>query len=160
MKAHSFDNVYRKLPNGRYQPFGVYGDFDYLPDGLWYIRHSEYSKATTSVSYLAELFKVGDSKYIDIQELAGMQDLVEKVTHSSEYMEATNREKGFCAQDIVSVTVKVLTDIAKEQKEKNKKHSTKCYDCKKEFDYSDKDIVDGVWVICPDCGNRICILDD
>lgn len=47
----------------------------------------------------------------------------------------------------------------KRQEEENKKHSIKCYNCKKLVDYSDDDVKDNPFVICPDCKTEICILD-
>ena len=38
------NNVYRKMDNGRYVPVGVYcGDDQWLPDGIWYVRHHDNS---------------------------------------------------------------------------------------------------------------------
>lgn len=43
---------------------------------------------------------------------------------------------------------------------KDKKMYAKCYHCKKEFTYSEKDLDDsGIYVKCPDCNNDICILE-
>ena len=47
----------------------------------------------------------------------------------------------------------------KRQEEENKKHFIKCYNCKKLVDYSDDDVKDNPFVICPDCKTEICILD-
>ena len=47
----------------------------------------------------------------------------------------------------------------KRQEEENKKHSIKCYNCKKLVEYSDDDVKDNPFVICPDCKTEICILD-
>ena len=47
----------------------------------------------------------------------------------------------------------------KRQEEENKKHSIKCYNCKKLVDYSDEYVKDSPFVICPDCKTEICILD-
>ena len=34
-----------------------------------------------------------------------------------------------------------------------------CYDCHDTWTYSEEDIIDGYYIICPDCGEHICILD-
>lgn len=39
------------------------------------------------------------------------------------------------------------------------KKSARCFDCKCEFDYTDQDIVDESFVNCPECGQRISILE-
>lgn len=38
-------------------------------------------------------------------------------------------------------------------------HFSHCPECKANFLYEDSDIVDGIWIICPDCGNKLCILE-
>ena len=111
-------NVYRKKDNGRYEPFGVQYDKDYLPDGIWYVRHHDYSRGLTSVGYLQGLFKVGEKNEIDITEICGMEDLVDYITHSDEWCETLNSPKGYTLNDIVHICVKKLVDKAKEQKDK------------------------------------------
>lgn len=41
----------------------------------------------------------------------------------------------------------------------NTSNLIKCYDCKNVFKYSDSDIVNDVFVKCPECGQELCILD-
>lgn len=33
-----------------------------------------------------------------------------------------------------------------------------CYECDKVFSFNNEDVIDGTYVICPDCGEKICIL--
>lgn len=34
-----------------------------------------------------------------------------------------------------------------------------CSECKLNFRFADSDIIEDAWVVCPDCGNKICILE-
>jgi hypothetical protein len=110
------ENVYRKMDNGRYVPFGVCYEPDNMPDGIWYVRHREYSKSTTSVPYMQGLFKVGDAKQVDITELCGMEDLCDYIMESKEFNDTVKNEEGCTLNDIVHVCVKKLVDKAQEQK--------------------------------------------
>ena len=47
----------------------------------------------------------------------------------------------------------------KTQEENKTKHSIKCYNCKRIVDYTDNDVKDAPFVICPECKTEICILD-
>lgn len=38
------------------------------------------------------------------------------------------------------------------------KTKIRCFECKTHFNYTEKDIIDDAFVICPECGNKICIL--
>lgn len=80
------DNVYIKQ-DGRYKPFGLRYDQNYLPDGIWYVRHYDHSYGYTNVDhYLSGLYKVGDApESIDIPKLCSMHTYVEYVMASPEF---------------------------------------------------------------------------
>lgn len=40
----------------------------------------------------------------------------------------------------------------------SKRNMAECYNCKEIIKYSDDDIIDGYYVICPDCGEHVVIL--
>jgi hypothetical protein len=55
------------------------------------------------------------------------------------------------------------------EKEKNEMHDflnglktftnvIECYECDKVFSFNNEDVIDCTYVICPDCGEKICIL--
>lgn len=80
------DNVYIKQ-GGRYKPFGLRYDQNYLPDGIWYVRHYDHSYGHTNVDhYLSGLYKVGDApESIDIPKLCSMHTYVEYVMASPDF---------------------------------------------------------------------------
>lgn len=119
------DNIYMKGDNGRYIPFGVCYQPNYLPDGIWYVRHHDHGWASTAVSYMQGLFKVGDAKELDITELCGMEDLCDYIMSSKEYIDTISNSKGYSINDIIHVCVQKLVDKAKEQKEKANEVDTK-----------------------------------
>lgn len=43
--------------------------------------------------------------------------------------------------------------------EQNMNNFMHCPECKSDFHFVDSDIIDEVWVVCPDCKNKICILE-
>lgn len=110
------DNVYFKKGNGRYEPIGVRVNRDYLPDGIYYIRHHEHGRSTTSVPYLAGVFRIGDATKIDIPTICGLEDMVDKITNTREYIDMINEGK-FSIHDIICLCVKKMYDIANEQQE-------------------------------------------
>ena len=110
------NNVYLKTDRGRYIPYGVCYQPEHLPDGIWYVRHTDYGKSITSVKYIEGLYKVGDSKSIDLTELCGMEDLCEYITNSKEFKETINSKSGFSSNDIVHLCVKKLVEKARNEK--------------------------------------------
>lgn len=42
--------------------------------------------------------------------------------------------------------------------ENNTKHTGYCYKCYKTWKYTEEDIIDGYYIICPDCGEQVCVL--
>ena len=49
--------------------------------------------------------------------------------------------------------------ISIEQNINNAMHVMHCPECKSNFHFADSDIIEDVWVMCPDCKNKICILE-
>ena len=117
MQSSNDNCVYMKLPNGRYKPFGMRFDENYLPDGIWYVRHGEYSFGTTNVDhYLSGLFKLGESQRpIDIPKLCSMQEYVDYVLYSDEFKELT--KKSF---NLVELTSKLVALILEKNEEIHK----------------------------------------
>lgn len=111
-------NVYRKLDNGRYQPYGVCYEPDNLPDGIWYVRHHEYSREMSNIKYLQGLFKVGDSEQVNIPQLCGLADYADEILRSEEF--STLMGKGYSVQDIVTLTVSKVFEINKRIEEKKR----------------------------------------
>lgn len=110
------ENVYRRGDNGRYIPYGICCEPDNMPDGIWYVRHRDYSRSTTSVNYMQGLFKVGDAMEIDLTKLCGMEDLVDYIMDSKEFRETADYSKGYSLNDIVHVCVAKLVEKAESQK--------------------------------------------
>ena len=104
-------NVYVK--NGRkYIPFGVSVDEQYIPDGIYYIRHLDHGRATTAVSHMTGLFKLGDTKHIDIPEVCGLQDVCDKIENSKEWRDLISQPVSL--DEVVHFVVKKVYDIARE----------------------------------------------
>lgn len=110
------ENIYRKLDNGRYQAFGVCYQPEHLCDGIWYVKHHEYGRSITSVPYVTGLFRIGDTKEIDIPTLCGLEDICNKIYESQEYRDLINSKNGYCIQDIVHICVKKMYDFSQEKK--------------------------------------------
>lgn len=85
------DNVYIKRGN-RYTPFGLRYNEQYLPDGIWLIRHYDHSFGGTNVDhYLSGLYKVGEiPEMIDIPKLCSIHTYVEYVMASPEFKKIMN----------------------------------------------------------------------
>lgn len=110
------NNVYVRKDNGRYEAFGVQVNREYLPDGIYYVRHHQYGRTTTSVPYMAGLFRIGDAKKIDIPTICGLEDVVDAITESQEYRDLMGKG-GYSMMDIIHLCVKKMYDIANEKGE-------------------------------------------
>lgn len=118
------DNVYYKKGK-KYVPFGRAYGMDYLPDGIWYVRHREHSYGTTNVDhYLSGLYKVGESpEYIDIPKLCSMHSYVEYVLASPEFEELMHKGSYSFMEltaKIVALVVKLNKTIKNKEKEEHK----------------------------------------
>ena len=74
-------NVYKKVGR-KYVPIGLRIEDHYLTDGIWIVRHREYSKCTSNADYLAQcygLIKAGDNAKIDLTKLASMEEYADVV---------------------------------------------------------------------------------
>lgn len=107
-------NVYIKKGK-RYEAIGACTPLNWLPDGLWYVSHKSGVYATTSMSYLESMYKVGESKHIDMTEICGMKDLTESVLNSDAMLEILNKPD-WCVREVVSTAVAVLVEKAKQEK--------------------------------------------
>jgi len=117
------NNVYYKDGN-RYKPFGLRYDEDYLPDGIWYVRHTDHSYGYTNVDhYLQGLYKVGDAPdMVDIPMLCSMHSYTEYVMNSPEFSEIMDSGSYSFAQltsKIVALVLKLNKTLKDKEKEQN-----------------------------------------
>lgn len=124
MPSHD-DNVYFKQGK-KYVPFGLRYDQNYLPDGIWYVRHFDHSYGHTNVNhYLSGMYKVGETPdYIDIPKLCSMHSYTEYVMASPEFKEIM--DKGYYSfqeltAKIVALVVKLNETIKAKGNDDNKR---------------------------------------
>ena len=119
MAASKDDNVYIKRGR-RYIPFGLRYYQNYLPDGIWYVRHFDNSYGHTNVDhYLSGLYKVGDIPgYPDIPKLCSTHSYVEYVMHSPEFQEIMNKGS-YSFQELVSKITALILKLNKTLKAKD-----------------------------------------
>lgn len=84
------ENVYYKNDKGRYIPIGLQV-IDYLPDGIWYVRHKKHSHAKTNMKYLEGLHRIAGAKDLSFDVIAGVEDIVSKISESSEIRSLTSK---------------------------------------------------------------------
>lgn len=96
------ENVYYKNDKGRYIPIGLQV-MDYLPDGIWYVRHKKYSRAKTNMAYLEGLHRLAGAKDLSFDVIAGVEDIVDKIFESPEMKAVIS--KPCSLTDIVRATV-------------------------------------------------------
>lgn len=110
----NIENVYRKKDK-RYIPIGV--TTNYLPDGIWYIRHTDYGIGTTNVDqYLSGVFKVGNPTYQDFAEICGLQDTRDYILVHPKFKELI--DKSHSLNDLVGTILVIL----KERQNEMEKH--------------------------------------
>lgn len=116
-------NVYYKRGR-KYIPFGLMRGPDYLPDGIWYVRHTDHSYGTTNINhYLQGLYKVGDApNMVDIPKLCSMHTYTEYVLADKDVQEVLRSGSytpiNFVAK-IVSLVVKLNDTLKQKEKEKD-----------------------------------------
>lgn len=96
------DNIYRKVGD-HYEAIGICEPVNVLYDGVWYIRHRDHCKSTTSTDYMESVMRIGPSVKPDLCQLAGLQDYVDDILASRCLVEL--RDKGYSMYDLVSVIV-------------------------------------------------------
>lgn len=105
------NNAYMQIAPGEYVPIGVQTDTkdEYLPDGIYYVR-SRFPghRSITSVPYLGSLYKLGDSKSLDVFTLCGLEDLYDRFTDSEEWRELCAKGS-WCPSDLIRLCIKKLT---------------------------------------------------
>ena len=117
------ENVYKKDINGNYVPFGL--EYDYLPDGIWYVRHHEGCNSISNVGYLEGLYKLSDADdFIDIKQLCSLQEYVDFILDSDEFKNMLNNEKGYTLNELISLCVSQV--FKKNNKNKIKRRKRRC----------------------------------
>ena len=100
------ENIYRKIGR-RYIPVGRIVNFDYLQDGIWYIRHhGTVSVSMTNADHLNDIYRICGAKDLSIDVLAGMEDIANDIIHSPEM--ANLASKGYSVMDIIRLTITKL----------------------------------------------------
>lgn len=100
------ENIYRKIGR-RYIPVGRIVNFDYLQDGIWYIRHhGPVSASVTNANHLKNIYRVCGAKDLSIDVLAGMENIANDIAHSPEMVNLTS--KGYSVMDIIRLTITKL----------------------------------------------------
>lgn len=118
MSASNDDNVYIKR-GGKYVPFGLRCYEQYLPDGIWYVRHYDHSYGQTNVDhYLSGLYRVGDlPEHVDVPKLCSIHSYVEYVMNSPEFKEIMNKGS-YSFQELVSKITALILKLNKTLKAK------------------------------------------
>lgn len=100
-------NVYYKDDNGNYIPFGLRYDENYLPDGIWYVRHHEGCKSISNVNYLSGLLKLADpEEFNNALEIGLLTDEIDYILRSKEMGELLGRS--YTINELVSLCVGLL----------------------------------------------------
>lgn len=119
MAASNDDNVYIKRGR-KYIPFGMRYDENYIPDGIWYVRHFDGSSGYTNIDhYLSGLYRVGDvPEPIDVPKLCSIHSYVEYVMNSPEFREIMNKGS-YSFQELVSKITALILKLNKTLKAKD-----------------------------------------
>lgn len=118
MAASSDDNVYYKRGR-KYIPFGLRYGQNYLPDGIWYVRHFDHSYGHTNVDhYLSGMYRVGDiPEYVDIPKLCSTHSYVEYILASKEFKEIMDNHS-YTFQELVAKITALVLDLNNKIKSK------------------------------------------
>lgn len=101
------ENVYRKNKAGRYEPIGL--ETDYLPDGIWYVRHHEGYHSVSNVSYLEGLYKLASpDDFKDIKQICSLQEYTDFILDSQEMRDLMNSKIGYTMNEFVAMCVSLV----------------------------------------------------
>lgn len=101
------ENVYKKNKNGTYTPIGL--TCDYLPDGIWYVRHHDGCTSISNVGYLEGLYKLGDpSEFKDIVQMCSLQEYTDYILNSQELRDILDNKKGYTINEFVTACVSLV----------------------------------------------------
>lgn len=107
------DVLYKQviLPSGRkkYVPCEIITDS--LPTGIYFVDIRKNVKETSSLSYLANLYKISEPKIIDLNEICGMHQLARKVMESDEFRQLIS--KPYSLEDIVTKIIAIINNFNK-----------------------------------------------
>lgn len=89
---------------------------------------------------------------------------LENVNDTLKYLKSLVEDGQTEYQELIDVLVLVVEyATAKFKEEENFNsilfHTKECPDCGEVFSWEYKDVFDEIWLKCPDCGRRLCILD-
>ena len=113
----SDNTVYYKDDKGNFIPFGIEYGHNYIPDGIWSVKHDEYSSSITNIDYIRGLYKLHDFEDISIQELCSLHSYSDYIFHSNEYSELMKRS--FTTQEYVSCIISLIFKRNKELQKNN-----------------------------------------
>lgn len=102
------ENVYRKDENGEFIPFGVRTGQNYLPDGIWYVHHTEYSHGWTDMRYIQGLQRIGNAEIPELPKIAGIYSMAEKIGHSKKVQDTFFSDKGHTLTELINVILSEL----------------------------------------------------
>lgn len=109
------DNVYYKTDSGKFEPFGLRAHSDYIPDGIWRVRHHRSGRSTTNMDYLAGLYRIADLKEGDFkayEKITELEDLYDQIIDSQEWKDIMNDKRGWCAADIVRTVISTIYKLS------------------------------------------------
>lgn len=114
------ENVYRKNKNGVYEPFGL--SYDYLPDGIWFVRHHEGCTSISNIPHLEGIYRIASKdEFKDIIQLCSLQDYTDYILDSQELRDILNNQKGYTISELVGLCVSLVFKKNQNSKIKHKK---------------------------------------
>ena len=118
MGSNDDNNVYIKRGR-KYVPFGLRYNEQYLPDGIWYVRHYDGSYGHTNIDhYLSGLYKVGElPEIIDVPKLCSMHTYCEYVINSPEFKELMDKGS-YSFQELTAKIVSLVVNLNETLKKK------------------------------------------
>lgn len=120
------DNVYIKKDNGRYEAVGIrYAEW--LPDGIWFVRHTKHTVGRTNCNYLEGLHKIGNAEIIDFPKLCGLHEYTEYILRSDAFKEF-ERKGSYTLMELTSKIVSLVFELNEQhKKECNEDSSSRRY---------------------------------
>ena len=111
------DNIYIKKDNGRYDAIGL-RHVEWLPDGIWYVRHKGYSTGRTNCRYLEGLHKVGNAEIVDFPKLCGLHEYTEYILESDAFKEF-EKKGSYTLMELTSKIVSLVFELNKQHKKEH-----------------------------------------
>lgn len=116
------NNIYIK-EGEKYTPIGITLNQDWLSDGIWYVKHYDYSQRISNFKHIFDscgIKKISECpEKINMKKIIQQYEFAEDILSSKEFNDWLNNngEVGYTITDLVHKIIEIIINKNKENKE-------------------------------------------